>query len=275
MGLPPILFIGSGLSQRYFKGPSWEGLLAQMASQCPLIEKDFVYYKQRHRGFSDIGTVFAEAYAEWAWGEGRSKFADNLFNASHNASIYFKSAIADYFEGILPFDTSGLSKKHLAEIEALKLIRPYTIITTNYDRFLEMCFPDYTPIIGQQIIRANYASTGEILKIHGCSSSPSSIIVTKDGYDDFMRKKKYLSAKLLTFFTEHHIIFLGYSANDQNINTILSDIDEILSPENQLISNVYLVEWKKNVESLSSFPNEKLIPIENHRSVRIKNHSCK
>jgi hypothetical protein len=142
MGLQPILFIGSGLSQRYFRGPSWEGLLAQMATRCPLIEKDFAYYKQRHRGFPDIGTVFTEAYAEWAWGEGRSEFAANLFDASHNSSIYFKASIADYFEGILPLDNSGLSDKHLKEIEALKAIRPYTIITTNYDRFLEMCFPD-------------------------------------------------------------------------------------------------------------------------------------
>jgi SIR2-like domain len=268
--LQPIVFIGSGLSQRYFNGPNWEGLLGAMATKCPRIEREFAYYKQKHRSFPDIGAVFAEAYAEWAWDEGRNQFAADLFDASHNPSIYFKSVIADYFESILPLDTTGFPDKHLEEIEALKSMSPYTIITTNYDRFLEMLFPEYTPIIGQQVIYANYTSIGEILKIHGCSSSPKSIVITSEDYTEFMQKKKYLSAKLLTFFAEHTVIFLGYSASDTNVKAVLSDIAEMLHPNNELLSNVYLIEWDSNVESRKSFQFEKLISIEDNKSVRVK-----
>jgi hypothetical protein len=42
----PILFIGSGLSRRYFSGPSWDELLARLAAMCPLIDKEYAYYKQ-------------------------------------------------------------------------------------------------------------------------------------------------------------------------------------------------------------------------------------
>ena len=45
-GCQPILFIGSGFSKRYFGGPSWDELLAHLASSCPLIDKDYAYYKQ-------------------------------------------------------------------------------------------------------------------------------------------------------------------------------------------------------------------------------------
>ncbi len=38
----PILFVGSGFSKRYARGPNWEELLTQLAKKCPLIDKDFV-----------------------------------------------------------------------------------------------------------------------------------------------------------------------------------------------------------------------------------------
>ena len=62
-----------------------------------------------------------------------------------------------------------------------------------------------------------------------------------EDYDQFNKKKKYLTAKLLTYFAEHPLFFFGYSCTDPNIINILSDIDEILAPEGELIPNIYLV----------------------------------
>ncbi|MCV5737918.1 SIR2 family protein, partial [Escherichia coli] len=82
---------------------------------------------------------------------------------------------------------------------------------------------------------ANYTSYGEILKMHGCSSQYETIVLTAEDYTDFNKRKKYLSAKLLTYFAEHPLFFFGYSATDTNIKGILSDIDEILAPNGELI----------------------------------------
>ncbi len=271
MGVQPILFVGSGISQRYIGAPTWDSLLKDLSEACPILNKDYAYYKQKHASLIDVGTEFSEAYREWAWGEGREEFPDDLFDESQPSEIYIKYRVAQYFETIANSASVQEAESNYAEeISALKNIRPHAIITTNYDGFLEQVFPDYSRVIGQSILKANYTDVGEILKIHGCSSDPSSIILTASDYAEFQAKKKYLSAKLLTFFAEHPLVFLGYSAEDPNIRAILSDIDEILSPNNELIPNIYIVEWSQYAEDESSYQREKLISVDHERSVRIK-----
>lgn len=46
----PILFIGSGISQRYFNAPSWKGLMKKLVEMCPeLSNKRFAFYEQQFR----------------------------------------------------------------------------------------------------------------------------------------------------------------------------------------------------------------------------------
>lgn len=267
----PILFIGSGISKRYFSGPNWEELLKEMAKQCPKINKKFAYYKQSYKDLVEIGGVFADTFKEWAWEEENHEFPEELYDASFPPEIYFKYKVIEYFKSILPDSLDEIDDMHNEEITLLQEIRPHAIVTTNYDKFLEMVFPEYTPIIGQKILYANHASIGEIFKIHGCTSDPNSIVITKKDYHEFNTRKKYLSSKLLTYFAEHPLLIIGYSANDSNIRAILSDIDEIISPDEELIPNIYLLNWKPNVKANDNPPLERVIPINSSKSVRIKN----
>lgn len=50
-------------------------------------------------------------------------------------------------------------------------------------------------------------------------------------YENFDRKLKYLSAKLLTIFVEHPIIFIGYGLGDVNIRKLFKEIAECLTAE--------------------------------------------
>jgi hypothetical protein len=277
MRCQPILFVGTGISRRYFGAPTWEELLKEMAMKCPLIDKDFAYYKQDARKDPDgnelikIGTKFSHLYYEWAWGGGRNEFPTNLFSEDQTPEIYFKYKVAEHIDyRFREFINNPTDYSIKEELDLLKKIRPHALITTNYDLFLEHVFPEYEPIIGQKILRSNFTTYGEILKIHGCLSDPKGMVLIESDYNDFENKKKYLSAKLLTYFAEHPLLFIGYSAEDPNIKSILSDVDEIISSEGKVIPNIYILEWKPKVDD-SEYPiTEKIIFIERHRTVRVK-----
>jgi hypothetical protein len=113
MGCQPILFIGSGLSKRYFDGPTWDELLSHLATLCPLIDKDYAYYKQSLNGPLAVGEEFARRYQEWAWGNGRNQFPGDMFNNSVPAQAYIKFQIAEYLRSLTPTSLSALSDEPL------------------------------------------------------------------------------------------------------------------------------------------------------------------
>jgi hypothetical protein len=141
----PILFIGSGFTQRYAKGPSWEGLLRLLAERCPLIDKDFVYYMQMYKDdLLKIGSLFSDKYHEWAWNAGREYFPVEYFEANMPSDIFLKYEIAQILKNLGPDENGSYGTKALdAEISALKAISAHAIVTTNYDEVIEPLFPNY------------------------------------------------------------------------------------------------------------------------------------
>lgn len=271
----PILFVGSGFSKRYAGGPNWEELLAMLAEACPLIDKDFAYYKQAHVSLQKIGSVFTDLYREWAWTKGKAEFPAEYFNANVPADIFIKHKIAEILGGLGPNAKGSYGSAELnAEIEALKNISAHAIVTTNYDEVIEPLFPDYERVIGQQILRQGYLSIGEIFKIHGCRSQPESIVFNEADYQRFEEDHKYLSAKLLTYFIEHPLVFIGYRAEDPNIKAILYDVDRMVGAEFQLVPNIYIVEWNDKLDEKSYPARDKVISIAPDINIRIKSISA-
>lgn len=271
LGCQPIIFVGSGLARRYIGAPSWDELLKWAADQCELIDKGLGFYKQLFHNPAKIGEEFARIYQEWAWTSGKNYFPEDMFHADIDAQSYLKYLIAQHLASITPGSADTLLKsEHGEEIAALQNIRPHAIITTNFDKMMELIFSDHHPIVGQHILRGQQIAVGEIFKIHGCVSEYNSLVLTQTDYDNFFRKKKFLSAKLLTFFNEHPLLFVGYSASDPNIQTILADIDEALPEKEGLIPNVYILQWNPEVTDESSPAREKVIPTEEDRTIRVK-----
>ena len=274
----PILFIGSGFSKRYLGGPNWVELLQKMVDLCPNIKKDLAYYIQgKNNDLSAVASQFAGYFRTWAWTKkGQEEFPNELFSADTAEDSYLKFQVCKFFKDLVDDQNffNNLSPHYLEELEDLRSICPQAIITTNYDTFLEdKVFVEHTPIVGQKIITNIISDVGEIYKIHGCASDFSSIVLTKEDYENFNDKSKYLIAKLLTFFLEHPIIFIGYGVNDENIKNILADIDLVLGSKNELMSNMFFVKWEREFCENKSYSREYSVPLSNGKIFRMNNLS--
>lgn len=273
-GCQPILFVGSGFSKRYAGAPNWEELLRKLAENCPQIDKDYAYYKQTYGDPMKIGSVFADAYREWAWDKGKSKFPAEYFTEKFPPDIFLKHTVAELLKEAGSTKGSFGSAVLNDEITALRAMSPHAIVTTNYDELIEPLFPEYERVIGQKILRQPYLSIGEIFKIHGCVSEPTSLVLTKEDYETFNTDKKYLSAKLLTYFAEHPLVFVGYSATDPNIKSVLYDVDRMIRANFQLIPNIYILEWSPDITDASYPAHDRVLSVGEDREIRIKSISA-
>lgn len=250
----PVLFIGSGLTRRYLGLPDWEGLLRKYCVKSPYE----YYYNKAERECRDhldmimpntadyIEADFNEAYyTESQYEESRKNHVDDI----REKVSPFKFCIADFFKE----KSNDIQTEYAQEIEMFRNIGNKNIsciITTNYDLFLEENFGSdhFKTYIGQnELLFSTIYEVAEIYKIHGCCSKAKSIIINSRDYDLFIKKSAYLSSKILTFFLERPIIFLGYSVGDPNIRRILHSISECLENDQleQLKQRLIFIEWVK------------------------------
>lgn len=136
------------------------------------------------------------------------------------------------------------------EIIELRKINPKAIITTNYDTLLEdIVFVDRCiSHIGQDGFKDNLSESEDkidLYKIHGCVTKPESIIITKEDYDNFFQKSRYLYSKIFTLFWEYPVIFIGYSVSDRNIKDILTVMIEIMTDEQKedFLKRIWIVDF--------------------------------
>jgi len=132
-----------------------------------------------------------------------------------------------------------------AEIEALRNLNIEGIITTNWDNFAELLYPDYRVYVGQdELLFSNPQSIGEIYKIHGGADRPHSLVLTASDYSEFKGKNPYLASKLITLFVEHPMVFIGYSLTDKNIRALLHAVASVLNQDklDKLSENLVFVQ---------------------------------
>ncbi len=250
----PYLFIGAGFSMRYSDSPNWNDLLQSLWRDAHP-DKDELEFKLL-RGRIENNILKQQSDIP----ENEKRFWVNpeiasVIEQDFNASFYNnESAVIDLFKSdelhkILDGNLSPFkfhiakklsqtridpSKEHYPEISSLEKNHNKVagVITTNYDNILNGIFRDFQTMIGQDnLLLSNALNIFEIYKIHGSCSDPSSIVLTKEDYEHFDNKLKYLSAKLLTIFVENPVIFIGYNIGDINIRKLLQEIANCLNRE--------------------------------------------
>lgn len=250
----PYLFVGTGFSMRYSHALNWNDLLfsiwkivhptkgdrefdklkQKIEMSLAMERPDLNSEEQKYYVNPVLATVIEKDFNEKYYvTEG---FDNAVFNAAENDDIIihhynpFKYLVAKQTKK-MEIDAALPTYKELhALIQNQNKFAG--VITTNYDELLEDIFKEFSVLVGQDsLLVANSLNIFEIFKIHGCCSRPDSIVLTEKDYHNFDKKLKYLSAKLLTIFVEHPIIFIGYGLGDINIRNLLAEIAECLTSE--------------------------------------------
>lgn len=248
----PILFIGTGLSLRYLSNSySWEGLLKEVVLNYES-EEHFLDLKSQvsNSGECDyplLASIISKEFDDYLSRQdqrnGKFKTINDLFyqNMRNNIpSSRFKIFLSSLLNRCEYRDSS------MKEITELKIAKKNvaSVITTNYDKLIEDVF-GFQPLIGNDILLSN--PYGSVYKIHGCASTPNSLIIDKRDYEEFDRKYELIRAELLSLFVHHPIIFMGYSLSDINVRkilkTIFSYVDYGSDLANEIKDNFLLIEY--------------------------------
>lgn len=246
----PYLFVGTGLSMRYSDAPSWDNLLRSI--WLIMNNNDETKYKKFVKSVAyelkiDNANMDEEERKYYLNPQLATRIQKQFNDEFYHSDTFEKTVFTedeiniildndfDPFKFYVSKQTKDLlileSKEEYKEIPHIinNQNKIAGIITTNYDHLLENLFKDFDVIIGQDnMLTANTNNIFEIFKIHGSADKPNSIVITQEDYEYFKNKLKYLSAKLLTLFVEHPIIFIGYGIGDLNIRALLEEIAQCL-----------------------------------------------
>lgn len=271
----PVLFLGAGISLRYLKNSyTWDGLLRHISEE---LKGNSEYYLDIKSScavdggydYLRIASILEKDFNHDLLGDRNGKFKDvnDKFYENMEANIShsrFKIYISYLLKNV------EIKEDMVGEVSELKKIRKNiaSIITTNYDQFVEETF-DFLPLIGNDILLSN--PYGSVYKIHGCISNPLKIIITEKDYEKFDSKYELIRAQLLSIFIHNPIIFMGYRIGDENIKSLLKTIFTYVEPNsddaNRIRDNFLLVEYDENSKSHDICEHD--IDLEGFSTIRI------
>lgn len=138
--------------------------------------------------------------------------------------------IKSVFASITPIESSHRLIKMVPHLK--------TIVTTNYDTLVENAYAEDCVIVRNQkdILKLDKNKT-EIFKIHGDFNDLESIVITRSDYTRFfdMQKNELMWTFVKERLASKNVLFVGYSVDDTNIESIITQIKNQLGEERKKI----------------------------------------
>ena len=108
-----------------------------------------------------------------------------------------------------------------------------TILTTNYEEFLEKNFEYYSDGESAYAVKTHTADdlvdnlrspAPAIVKVHGCISEANKLVLSRTSYFEARRRNPGFFSVLSALFTVNTILFIGYSVSDPDMQMLLENI---------------------------------------------------
>jgi hypothetical protein len=201
-----VFFVGAGVSKTAHQPfPTWAGLLVQISKLLPKSrDRELVKKLVNHQRLLDAAQIITDG--------------------SPDADL---SAEMRHIFQIRP-------TPHHTIYEHLLSMDPKTIVTTNYDEFLEKNFEYYSGGTTAHSV-CKHKSTHllndlrspirSIVKIHGCITEPSDLVLDRSSYFRAKRDNQILFQAVTAAMTVNTVLFTGYSVSDPDIQLILENIN--------------------------------------------------
>lgn len=187
-----VIFVGAGVSAN--SGiPTWGTLIDKIAKELK-IEKD----------------IQQNEYL---------KIAQYYYN--NNPKTFFAS-IKNFLDG--EWQPNAITEYLLEEFE------PKYFVTTNYDDILEKTSNKLSKpysVVAQDKDIPKVANNNAIIKMHG-DFRHGNIVLKEDDYLKYSENYRLMEVFIKSLFATNTVLFVGFSADDQNVNQIYSWVNSIL-----------------------------------------------
>lgn len=220
-----VVFIGAGVSANSGV-PTWGGLINQMA--CELNIKREIQQSEY--------LMIAQYYY-------------------NNCPKYFFKNVKNFLDGEW---TPNIIHEFL-----FKEFNPQYFVTTNYDNLLEqtsnkLSIP-YT-IIAQDNEIPTIENDNAIIKMHG-DFRHNNIVLKEDDYLTYSENYRLMEVFIKSLFATNTILFVGFSADDSNVNQIYSWVNNILNKNQREAYLLQIDEADNNYKLKKSYFNKKGIQL--------------
>lgn len=234
---PPILLLGSGISRRYCRNaPGWEELLDRVGARFGLSTKDMVPLKsdaaRNDDGTGQMPRLATELQIELNRRlRSREVRIEDVLD-DREMGLYgtpsadaIKIMAATECSGLKVDDDSPLSEE-IGLFRTLSDIVP-CVVTTNYDTIIEDGlfggrFKVYSRVSDYYL--SGSQGIGEVYKIHGTCTDPSTMVLDPDDYRRFRQRGMIVSAKILSVLCDYPMVIMGYGAKDPDVLEILYNL---------------------------------------------------
>ena len=184
------LFVGSGVSVPLGL-PTWRELIEAMASQ----------YLPGHQLPQKVDLLQEAAGFRWLMGEEYGAFMQQKFDL----------------------------QRHALGHALLAGLRLHRMVTTNYDRGLEIALDGIYGGPEYEVLTRNLASGGRpwLLKLHGDIGEPDTLVLTKAEYERLAEEGGALHGIVESLLLTSHVLFVGFSLVDHDFGHIADGVRKV------------------------------------------------